>query len=105
MSFIINNQKDIIKFALPLYDYLSQHGHADEAEDLINLVDSCYSQDAQALEAHRMAFKQIRETVHDLPLDYLHALDDALHILSKDCSSSEVKHVKLILQVPQEPTR
>ena len=83
MSFTIKTQSDVFKFALSLYDYLSHHGNADEAEDLINLVDSCYPQAAQTLEAHRRAFKQIRETVHDLPLDYLHALDDALHILSE----------------------
>ena len=82
MSFGIRTQIDVFKFALPLYDYLRQHGYTNEAEDLIELVDSCYPQTAQALEAHRRAFKQIRETVPELPLDYLDALDQALHILS-----------------------
>jgi len=44
-------------------------------------VDSCYPQSTQALNAHRGAFKQIRETVHDLLSQYLLALDDALEIL------------------------
>ena len=82
MAITLKTQSDVIKFALPLYDYLSQHGYANEAENLIKLADSCYPQNAQALEAHRKAYKQIRETVHDLPLDYLHALDQALLILS-----------------------
>ncbi|MDQ7092982.1 adenylate cyclase, partial [Desulfosporosinus sp. PR] len=66
MSFTIKTQSDVIKFALPLYDYLSQHGHAGEAEDLIELVDSCYPKNIQTLEAHQKAFKQVRATVHDL---------------------------------------
>ena len=82
MSFTIKTQSDVFKFALPLYDYLRQHGHAVEAEELAKLVDSCYPQDAQALETHRRAFKQIRESVQDLPVDYTRALDDALQILS-----------------------
>lgn len=99
MSFVIKTQSDVIKFALPLYDYLSQHGHANEAEDLIELVDSCYPQNAQALEAHRRAFKQIRETVQDLPLDYLHALDDALLILPVGGNfKGEIQCSKLSLQ-------
>ena len=83
MSFAIRTENDVIKFAIPLYDYLRLHGHTDVAEDLIKLVDSCYPQDVQALEAHRRSFKQIRETVHDLPLEYLQAIDDALRILSE----------------------
>lgn len=81
MSFTIKTKSDVFKFAVPLFDYLSQHGHADEAEDLVKLVDSCYPQEALTLEAHRRAYKHIRETIHDLPLDYLNALDDALRIL------------------------
>ncbi|TGE39250.1 adenylate cyclase [Desulfosporosinus fructosivorans] len=83
MSFTIRTQGDVLKFALPLYDYLSQNGHAEEANALVKVVDSCYPQDTQALDAHRRAFKQIRETVHDLPSRYLLALDDALRILSE----------------------
>ncbi|MHB8072377.1 adenylate cyclase [Desulfosporosinus fructosivorans] len=83
MSFTIRTQGDVLKFALPLYDYLSQNGHAEEANALVKVVDSCYPQDAQALDAHRRAFKQIRETIHDLPSQYLLALDDALRILSE----------------------
>lgn len=83
MSFTVRTAGDVYKFALPLYDYLSQNGHAEEADALVNLVDSCYPQSAQALDAHRRAFKQILETVHDLPSQYLFALNDALEILSK----------------------
>ena len=83
MSFTVRTAGDVLKFALPLYDYLSQNGHAEEANALAKLVDSCYPQDAQALDAHRRAFKQIRETVYDLPSQYLIALDEALGILSK----------------------
>ena len=83
MSFTIKTQSDVFKFALPLYDYLSQHGHVEEVDALVKLVDSCYPQDAKALDAHRRAFKQIRETVQDLPSQYLLALDDALGILSE----------------------
>ncbi|MCO5386511.1 adenylate cyclase [Desulfosporosinus sp.] len=83
MSFMIRTQSDVLKFALPLYDYLSQHGYAEEAKAMAKLVDSCYPQDAQALDAHRRAFKEIRETVHDLPSNYHLALDDALRILSQ----------------------
>ena len=99
MSFIIKTQSDVIKFALPLYDYLSQHGHTDEAEDLIELVDSCYPQNAQALEAHRRAFKQIRETVQDLPLEYIHALDEALLILPAGGDLKGEIHYSLTLEV------
>ncbi|OLN32614.1 adenylate cyclase [Desulfosporosinus metallidurans] len=83
MSFTIRTQGDVLKFALPLYDYLSQNGHVEEANALVKVVDSCYPQDAQALDAHRRAFKKIRETVHDLPSRYLLALDDALGMLSE----------------------
>jgi len=83
MPFMIRTQSDVLKFALPLYDYLNQHGYAEEAKAMVNLVDSCYPQDAQALEAHRRAFKEIKETVHDLPSHYHLALDDALRILSE----------------------
>jgi len=83
MSFIVRTQGDVSKFALLLYDYLSQNGHAEEANALAKLVDSCYSHDTQALDAHRRALKLIRETVHDLPSQYLLALDDALGILSE----------------------
>jgi hypothetical protein len=83
MTFTIKTQSDVFKFALPLYDYLSRHGHIEDANDLAELVDSCYPQDVKALDAHRRAFKQIRETVHDLPPQYLLALDDALRIFSE----------------------
>jgi len=83
MSFTVRTSGDVLKFALPLYDYLSQNGHVEEADALVKVVDSCYPQDTQALDAHRRAYKQIRETVHDLPSNYLLALDDALTILSK----------------------
>jgi len=83
MSFTVRTPGDVFKFALPLYDYLNQNGHAEEANALAKVVDSCYPQDAQALEAHRRAFKQIQETVHDLPSQYQLALDDALGILSE----------------------
>ncbi len=82
MSFIVRTSGDVLKFALPLYDYLSQNGHVEEADALAKVVDSCYPQDTQALDAHRRAYKQIRETVHDLPSHYLLALDNALAILS-----------------------
>ncbi|MGI1659755.1 MAG: adenylate cyclase [Desulfitobacterium sp.] len=82
MSFTIKSKNDVFKFALPLHDYLSQHGKYEEAEALASLVDSCYPQNAQALEAHGKAFKQIRETITDLPPEYQQALDDALSVLS-----------------------
>ncbi|SDI17173.1 adenylate cyclase [Desulfosporosinus hippei] len=84
MSFLIRTKGDVLKFALPLYDYLSQHGHAAEANAMANLVDSCYPQDTQAFDAYQRAFQQIRETVHDLPPQYLLALDDALRILQNN---------------------
>lgn len=83
MPFTIRTADDVYKFALPLYDYLSQNGHAGAADALAELVDSCYPQSAQALAAHRRAFAQIRETVPDLPAQYLFALNEALEILSK----------------------
>ncbi|AET69719.1 hypothetical protein Desor_4288 [Desulfosporosinus orientis DSM 765] len=83
MSFTLRTAADVYKFALPLYDYLSQNGHAKEADALVKVVDSCYPQSAQALDAHRRAFNQIRETVPDLPAQYLIALNEALEILSK----------------------
>jgi hypothetical protein len=89
MAFAIKTERDVIKFALTLYDYLSQHGNTNEAEDLANLVDSCYPQNALSLEAHRKAFKQIRETIPDLPSDYIQALDDALLILSVEGNFKE----------------
>lgn len=81
MSFTIKSKADIFKFALPLYDYLSQHGHMDEAKALGDLADDCYPQNDQALEAHRKAFQLIKETVHDLPPQYQRALEDALEIM------------------------
>lgn len=83
MSFEIKTMNDVFKFALPLYDYLSQNGHSQEAETLVRLVDSCYPQNAEAIEAHRKAFSQIRQSIKDLPSQYLLALDEALTILSK----------------------
>jgi hypothetical protein len=82
MSFEIKTLNDVFKFTLPLYDYLSQNGHSQDAETLATLVDSCYPQNAQTIEAHRKAFSQIRESAKDLPSQYLFALDDALTILS-----------------------
>ena len=82
MTITIKTQSDVAKFALSLYDYLRQHGYIKEAEDLANLVDSCYPRNAQAFEAHRKAFKKIRETVSELPNDFIHALDESLLILS-----------------------
>lgn len=84
MSFTIKNQSDVFKFALPLHDYLAQHGYDQEAEGLAELADSCYPDDEEALDAHRSAFRQIRGKVADLPPQYLLALDDALEILSDD---------------------
>ncbi|AFQ44197.1 hypothetical protein [Desulfosporosinus meridiei] len=84
MSFLIITKSDVLKFALPLYDYLSQHGYAAEAKAMADLVDSCYPQDTQAFDAYQRAFQQIRETVHDLPSQYHQALDDALIILQSN---------------------
>ena len=84
MSFAINNQTDVLKFALPLNDYLILNGHDEAAKALDHLVDACFPDDAQALEAHRKAYRQIRDTVPDLPSKYQVALDDALQLLSKE---------------------
>lgn len=83
MAFDITNQVDVFKFALPLYDYLNRSGHVEEAQTLDQLVDSCFSDNAQALEAHRLAYRQIKNTVHDLPPQYQHALDAALDVLTE----------------------
>ncbi|MEN3004940.1 adenylate cyclase [Dehalobacterium formicoaceticum] len=82
MSFTIQSKTDVFKFALPLVDYLNQHGYEEEAKDLGNLVDSCFPEDEQALEAHRKAFRLIQEKVVDLPPAYRKALEDALEIIS-----------------------
>lgn len=84
MSFTIRNQTDVYKFALPLYDYLNQHGHAQEAKVLDSVVDGCFSNNGHALEAHRRAFSQIRAEVGDLPDHYRQALDEALDVLQED---------------------
>ena len=81
MSFKIRTINDVFKFALPLYDYLSQNGHSLEAEALASLVDSCLPTDALAVEAHRKAFRQIQNSVKNLPSEYRHALDDSLIVL------------------------
>ncbi|AFM41731.1 hypothetical protein Desaci_2806 [Desulfosporosinus acidiphilus SJ4] len=82
MTYAINTQRDVFKLALLLYDYLSQHGHVDEAERFNQLVDSCYPQDKLALEAHLKAFRQIKTTIPDLPLAYVKAIDEAEEILA-----------------------
>jgi hypothetical protein len=84
MSFTIRSQEDVYKFALPLYDYLTQHGHAPEAKALDEVVDGCFSNNGHALEAHRNAFSQIRETVDDLPDHYQLALNAALGVLTDE---------------------
>lgn len=84
MTFDITNQADVFKFAVPLYDYLSQNGHAGEAQVLDQIVDSCFATDDQAVEAHLKAYRKIRETVKDLPAQYQQALDDALAVLSQE---------------------
>lgn len=81
MSFEITTKTDVFKFALHLYDYLYQHGHAKEAENLAALVDSCYPEDNQTIQAHIKALKAIKESVKDLPSHYQIALDNALDIL------------------------
>lgn len=83
MSFTIKNQVDVFKFALPLYDYLSQHGHVEEAKALEQIVDACFPNDALTLEAHRKAYRQIKDAVHDLPPQYQLALDASLGVLPK----------------------
>jgi hypothetical protein len=83
MSFIIKNRDDVIKFALPLYDYLTKNGYHEEAKTLNEFADSCFTADAQVLEAHRKAFSAIRQKVRDLPPEYKSALDAALKILSE----------------------
>ncbi len=84
MSFTIERQEDVYKFALPLYDYLNRHGHAQEAKALDAVVDGCFSNNGHALEAHRQAFGRIRETVPDLPDEYQLALDAAMAVLSEE---------------------
>lgn len=83
MSFVIKNQVDVFKFALPLYDYLSQNGYTKEAKVLEDLVDVCFPNDARALESHCKAYRQIRDSVHDLPPQYQFALDAALGVLTE----------------------
>lgn len=83
MSFTIKTQEDVFKFALPLYDYLSTNGHAEEARALDDLVDACFPNDTRALEAHRKAFNQIQESVHDLPIQYRLALESAIEVLAE----------------------
>ncbi|KLU67665.1 MULTISPECIES: hypothetical protein [Desulfosporosinus] len=82
MSFTIKTQSDVFKLALLLYDYLSQNGYPAEAKYLNQLADSCYPQNAQSLEAHLIAFKEIRAAISDLPLAYLRALDEAIMLIS-----------------------
>ncbi len=81
MAFNITNHDHVYKFALPLHDYLSQNGHLEEARALGHLVDSCFPNDGEALEAHRKAYREIKETVHDLPPQYQQALEAALDVL------------------------
>lgn len=78
MSFNIRTKVDVFKFAVPLYDYLSQNGHGEAARTLDHLVDACFPTDDKAFEAHRKAYQQIRDNVHDLPPQYQQALDAAL---------------------------
>ncbi|WP_088227624.1 adenylate cyclase [Desulfosporosinus sp. FKB] len=82
MALSIRSQSDIFKLALLLYDYLSQNGYTSEAKYLNQLADSCYPQNAQSLEAHLIAFKEIGATIPDLPLAYLRALDEAIMLIS-----------------------
>lgn len=84
MSFAIKNQVDVFKFALPLYDYLSQNGYTEDAKVLEDLVNACFPTDARALESHRKAYRQIRDSVHDLPPQYQSALDAALGVLAEE---------------------
>lgn len=83
MAFDIRNQDDVYKFALPLYDFLNKNGHFEEARVLDDLVDACFPNDGQALEAHRRAYRQIKDTVHDLPPQYQLGLDTALEVLTE----------------------
>jgi hypothetical protein len=82
MAFIIKNSEDVMKFALPLYDYLYQNGHLEEAKYLNEFADACFTGEAQALEAYRKAYSEVRKKVLDLPPEYKSALDASLRILS-----------------------
>ncbi len=83
MTFEIITISDVLKFALPLFDYLDKNGYTQEAEILASLVDSCYPQDNLVAAAHHRAYRMIRDDLLDLPLSYKKALDDSLKILSK----------------------
>jgi hypothetical protein len=82
MAFILKSSEDVMKFALPLYDYLYQNGYLEEAKSLNKYADGCFTEEAQALEAYRKAYSEVRENVRDLPPEYKSALDAALRILS-----------------------
>ncbi|MGI6679082.1 MAG: adenylate cyclase [Dehalobacterium sp.] len=82
MSITIQTKTDVFKFALSLYDYLTQHGYEEEGKMLGDMVDSCFPGDDQALKAHHQAFRLIQEKVDNLPPTYRKALEDALEVIS-----------------------
>lgn len=81
MNFNIKDKTDAFKFALSLYDYLNKNGYPEEAKILGHLVDDCFPSDDEALKAHRKAFKEIKESVADLPKKYQAAIEDSLEVL------------------------
>lgn len=80
MTLAINNEQDIYKFALSLYDKLVQTGNSELANTLAEITDNCFSSSDQALSAHREAFIKIKETADNLPIEYLNALDRAIEL-------------------------
>ncbi|AFM00413.1 hypothetical protein Desde_2029 [Desulfitobacterium dehalogenans ATCC 51507] len=91
MSINISNKSDVFKFALALYDYLIQKGQTKEANDLSQLVDSCYTNDEYALKAHLEAFRLIQERVQILPLQYQRALEEAITYILQEIDSRKDK--------------
>lgn len=83
MSIPIASKADIFKFALNLYDYLSQQGHTEEANNLSQIVDSCFPNDALALKAHLTAFAEIKKKMNDLPPRYQEALQSSIDLFTQ----------------------
>lgn len=94
MSIIIASQADVFKFALVLYDYLSHNGHAEEANYLSQIVDSCFPDDDLALKAHLKAFTEIKERSKDLPPQYQRTLQSALDFIIQKTESAGIKEAE-----------
>jgi len=83
MTFSINSNQDIYKFAVSLHDQLIKSGDAELAGVLGEVADNCFTDNETALDAHKKVFLRIKEQSPNLPPEFSKALDSVIGKLNE----------------------